>query len=631
MKKILLAVLAVFVLLVAVLGIAVATFDINKHRGQIEAALTKETGHAVKLGGDLHIGLSLKGLTLSAEDVAFGNPPWASRPNLASIKKFDLNVGLFPLLSHQVDIKGLAIEDADILLESAASNRHNWDMKPAAAANTAPPEQATANATPTSPSQPVSINIGNLTIKNSVIAMRSEDGKTTVFKADDFTLGHENTGMGVHFDGSMNDLPVKLVVTTNGDPLTSKAARPVDVDLTFANYHVTAHGHVNPGKQQASFDTYELASGDTKISGKLDAAWDGARPAVQGSIASERINPADLQMAGAKNESAEPAKTTTPQQANALPHIFSDAPLPLAALKSADAHVDFAIGALPAGSVELQNIKGELVINNGHLFLSPLTMALGAGTIIGQINLDASKIPAQLSTSFTVNDVDLSDVIKAGGAEAFLSGKMKADINLTSSGNSLHDLASNLSGPVQLISAGGDVLSRASDALSAGLANILAPGTGNQNEGMNCMVARFIAHNGVLRGNGILIDTAAATAQGFGDIDLRSESLNLDFRTKTKLVNAGGLLPALHIGGTIANPSIGADANSVIQNVGQLLMNGGAVQDTVPDVVTQAGQNACAYALDHPSASAAPAANQGGVVQGLAGKAGSMLKGLFGK
>jgi hypothetical protein len=254
-------------------------------------------------------------------------------------------------------------------------------------------------------------------------------------------------------------------------------------------------------------------------------------------------------------------------------------------------------------------------------------MALGAGTIGGQVNLDASGSPARLGTTLKVADVDLTDLIKMGGAEAFLSGKVKADVNLSSSGNSPHDLASNLNGPITLISAGGDVISTASDKLSAGLAEILAPGVGGKNEGMNCLVARFIASGGVVKGNGILIDTMAATAAGYGDIDLRSETLNLNFHAKSKLINVGGLVPPLHIGGTLTSPDTSVDAKSVVQNVGQMLL-GGEVADGVPDVATQQGQNACAYALDHPSASAP--ASKGGVVQDLAGKAGQQLKNLPG-
>jgi AsmA family protein len=619
-------ILTVFVLLcavaAAVIGIAVATFDINKHRGEIEAALGKAIGRDVKLGGDIHIGLSGEGLTLSIKDAAFGNPPWASRPHLASIGLFNLKIGLLSLLAHRVDISGFAIENADILLETS-KDHHNWDMQ-IADAKPESAEPAAKNA-----ESPVAINLANLSIKNSRIAVRGEDGKITVFKADTVTLGSEGAGIGLHFAGSLNGLPVKLAVLTSSQSLMEKTVRPVTIDLVFANYRLVAGGKIDLSGQKADFTQYDLASGASKISGHLFASWGGARPSLQGTITSDRLVPDDFKLGGAEDAaeaSPHPAAAKAPQR------VFSDAPLALDSLRAADADLNLSLASMPAGSVELQNVKGKLSVSNGRLQLSPLTMGLGAGSITVRASLDAGVSPAHFSGTVTVSDVDLSDLIQLWGVEAFLSGRVKGDINLAGSGNSPHELASGLNGTINIIGAGGDVVSSAAGQISAGLAEILAPGTGNKNENMNCLVARFIAHEGVIRGNGILIDTMAATAAGYGDIDLRSETLNLAFHAKPKLIDiVGGLIPPLHIGGTLSKPSVSADANAVMQNVGQLLTSG-SFNDTVPDLLTQQGQNACAYTLDH-RATAAPQQpeNLGGVVQGLAGKAQSLIKGLLGQ
>lgn len=621
MKKILIALLALIVLAVAGCAIILSGFDINKHRGAIEEALSKQTGHSVKFAGDLHIGLSLKGLTLSIKDVSVGNPSWASRSDLAHIKSFDLKVGLLPLLTHKIDINGLAVEDADILLETKDATHHNWDMPSAIQSEAAPKADVTKSGAP------VALDIAGLSIKNSRVGLLSADGKLTVLKVDDLKLGREGSGIGLHADGSFGDLPIKLVLLTNADSFLSQAPRPVDMDLEFANYHVAAKGVVDPGNAKADFETYEFMAGGSKLNGRLAAAWGGVRPVLQGTMTSEHLAPADFKMGSASIEVAEQAKAKA-EAANPPQRLFSNAPLGLEALKSADAAFDVAIAALEVGSVEAHDVKTKLVIKNGRLSLLPLDMKLGAGTIAGQINLDAGSSPARFGSTFAVNDVDLSDLIKAAGMEAFLTGKVKMDANFASSGDSLHELASNLTGPLMLIGAGGDVISTAQDKIAAGLMDILSPG-GAKNSSMNCLVTRFIAQNGMVKGNGILVDTAAATAAGYGDIDLRSETLNLDFHTKPKLVNLGGLLPAVHIGGTLLKPEIGADGRGMVNNVGALL-TGGAVNDPVPDVVTQQGQNACAYTLDHPSA-AKPGASQGGVVQDVAGKAGTLLKGLFGQ
>lgn len=628
MKKVLIALLAFVVLTVAALAAMLATFDVNKHRADIQAALSQQTGRSVKLAGDIHVGLSLDGVNLTVNDVSFGNPPWASREQMATIKKFSLGVGLMPLLSHKVDITGLTIEDADILVEVQNDYRRNWDSYQAGEATPAPKvDKKNPNQPPEAP-LPIDISLTNVKIKNSTVGYMGPDRTITSFRADELTLGGEKGGLALHFMGSLNDQPVKLDVLSDAQSPFAQAQRPLDINLVFGVLSVTAKGKVDPAGKKAEFTQYVLSAGSSKIEGRLQADWGGARPVLRGLAAAENIDPADF----AKPPAADSAAQTTAagKATGAAPaRVFSTDALPFGALKSVDALMDVMIAKIPAGSVDVRDLKAKVQLSAGRLAIAPMTMAIGKGAVTGQVNADAGVSPAKAAVSLAVNDVDISDLIKAWGAEAFLSGKVKADVNLAASGESMHDLASNLNGTIVLIGAGGDVISTASSKISAGLTELLSPGTG-KSEAVNCMVARFIAQGGVVKGNGILIDTGAATAAGYGDIDLRSESINLDFHAKPKMVNVGGLLPPVHIGGTLAQPAVAADAKSVIQNVGSLL-TGGTVADGVPDLQTQQGQNACVYTLDHPSASASSAAPQGGVVQDVAGKASTLIKGLFGK
>ena len=206
-------------------------------------------------------------------------------------------------------------------------------------------------------------------------------------------------------------------------PLTSRAARPIAVDLSFADYHLTAQGKADLGGSRANFDSYEISSGSTKISGSMAAAWDAVRPALQGTLTSDKLVLDDLKLADTTGSSgAAPGSRPAPQR------LFSDAPLDFDALKSADMNLDVAIKSLPAGSVELHDIQGKLVVNNGHLLLAPVAMGLGAGSIKGQINLDASGSPARLGMTFSIADVDLGDLIKVWGLQAFLTGKVNATL-----------------------------------------------------------------------------------------------------------------------------------------------------------------------------------------------------------
>ena len=132
MKKVLIVLAGLVVLVIAALGIAILTFDINTYRPQITDVLGKQMGRAVTLGGPLKLDLSWHGVALSVQDAAIANPSWASRPVMAGIGRFQLGLALMPLFSHQISVTDLQIENADILLESASGDRHNWVIQPAA-------------------------------------------------------------------------------------------------------------------------------------------------------------------------------------------------------------------------------------------------------------------------------------------------------------------------------------------------------------------------------------------------------------------------------------------------------------------------------------------------------------------
>ena len=176
MKKLLLIVGGLLGLIVLVLAIAVMTFNIDAHRDQITQVLAKETGRTVTLGGPLKLSLAADGVVLGIRDAAIGNPPWASRPQMAGIGTFNLGIALLPLLSHELVITSLSIEDADILLESKGPD-HNWDMAVAAKGASSQPV-----ATTSASGAKVSIKVDKLSIKHSQVSLRSDNGPVDRFR-----------------------------------------------------------------------------------------------------------------------------------------------------------------------------------------------------------------------------------------------------------------------------------------------------------------------------------------------------------------------------------------------------------------------------------------------------------------
>ena len=94
-KKILVIFGVIILGLVAASLIILFSYDYNKFKPYIAQAAKEATGRELKLAGDLKLQLGFTP-ALVIENISFQNAPWGSRPEMARVKRFELEVALFP-------------------------------------------------------------------------------------------------------------------------------------------------------------------------------------------------------------------------------------------------------------------------------------------------------------------------------------------------------------------------------------------------------------------------------------------------------------------------------------------------------------------------------------------------------
>ena len=160
--------LVVVVVAVGVTGYALlASFDVEQYRGLIQAEVKKATGRDLTLDGPVDLRVSLTP-AITAERVSFSNAEWGSRPNMATVDRFEIEVALMPLLSSQVQVKRLVLVEPDILVETDAEGRSNLDFGPAA------PEEAPPEGEPAKRELPaeLQISVDSISIENGRLTYR---------------------------------------------------------------------------------------------------------------------------------------------------------------------------------------------------------------------------------------------------------------------------------------------------------------------------------------------------------------------------------------------------------------------------------------------------------------------------
>ncbi len=139
-RRVAIVVVAIVILVpVAAVTIFVASFNPNRYKPQIIAAVERVTHRQLTIAGPLHMRLSLVP-TISASGIVLANPPGFPDADMTTLKRVEARVALLPLLSRHIDIIKLVLVDPAITLEYDAAGRPNWLLNPPRQTPTAAPK-----------------------------------------------------------------------------------------------------------------------------------------------------------------------------------------------------------------------------------------------------------------------------------------------------------------------------------------------------------------------------------------------------------------------------------------------------------------------------------------------------------
>jgi uncharacterized protein involved in outer membrane biogenesis len=206
------AIAVVLVVAAVVTVIAIVTsMDFSQYKGLIEAKAKEATGRELAIRGELKVVVGLSP-ALAVSDVTFANAPGGTRPQMLTARRFEAQIDLLPLLFGDLRVRRLVLLDPDILLETDARGRGNWEFDTPASGTAHAPEPAP---TPTdSKGRPLSLpQVNAVEIRNARLVYR--DGRTNesqtvlltraLLKADSDTAP-----LQIDIEGVANDIKLQL-------------------------------------------------------------------------------------------------------------------------------------------------------------------------------------------------------------------------------------------------------------------------------------------------------------------------------------------------------------------------------------------------------------------------------------
>ncbi len=604
------------VILLAVAGVAifVATFDPNSHKAQIIAAVQAATGRELTIGGRIGLSLSLRP-TLEVSDVALGNPPGFSRPQMATLQHLELRLALIPLLSKQIRVDQLLLRKPDILLETNAKGQSNWEFGPIASPGVGSPGAPPPLLPPRSSSpgngaaaSPPRIALSSVQIEGGTLAMRDATGRTTALALNRLTAQEAAPGALLHLtmDATYNGAPVGLTADTG--PLAGlmgvpDAPWPVKLAVTAAGAKLSVDGTVaqpatgrglaitlgadvpdlaalsplagatlpplktiavqlkladTDGGNRIAISDLKLTLPNADLAGSLSVHRD-ARPQVTANLSSKQIDVDALTRALSAGAPVGPGKPAAPAARSG--RVIPDSRLPFEALRLADADVQLGLGDLRTGGQDYTSVRLHAVAKDGQLTLDPLTVEAPGGQVDVKATVDANPAAPPVTLTLRAPGLALQPLFKALGKPGDASGTLELRADLRGAGDTPQAIAASLSGPIGAAVAKGEVDSALLGGLMATLLQKpelaqLANKTGMS--ALNCFALRLDVNGGIGTLRALRLDSSTLGMTGSGTLNFGTEGLDLHLRPTAGLAGTNITAPMV-ITGTFADPSVHPD------------------------------------------------------------------------
>lgn len=572
---------AIIVLIVAVYVILTTT-NLDSLKPQITKAAREATGRELTLGGDIRLKIGWTPV-LAVESVSFQNASWGSQPEMAKIKRFEVEVALIPLLSRSIEVKRLILVEPDILVETDSSGKSNLEFEtPKKGISEKPKEGAPVK----KEMKPTALAVDELRITKGKVTYRDgRSGKTLVVALESLTAAAPGLDKPVtlKLNGAYNGEPFEAAgtlgplaaLTDDGKPwpihLTGNAygakltldgtirdvrsQRGIDLVFAMKGADLATLGKVSgkplplkgpfdlsgrvtdPAPKAYTLSNLKVTLGNSDVSGTVEARLSGQRPMVTAALSSQTLDIRSVLPERESSSSAKAGGTPSKEPARAGPkreRMFPDDPLPLDALGLVDAAVTLQAGQLLLPKMALSNLSAKIHLKDGHLEIHPVKTLFADGKLDARLDLQAQGKIAALGVIMKVDQLDLGRIAKEVQGREVIQGRLDADIQVKGRGSSVAGVMGSLDGTSVMVMQNGKVDNATIDLLAGDIGSGLIKLMGlssqeSQYTDVQCFVSGFTIKGGRADTTALVIDSDRMSVIGEGEIDLKTERLSLAF------------------------------------------------------------------------------------------------------
>ena len=567
-----LAVLGVIVLAVVVL---VLLWDWNWFKRPIERYVEARTHRSFHIDGNLDVDLG-RTTVVRADGVRFGNAGWSKAPEMASARRIEAGIRVWPLLRRDVIVPDIRLSKPELRLEKGPKGAGNWDFLPK--------DQA--------PSK-WDMRFQRLWIKDGRLQFLDPAAKTDI-DVDVDSLAQDKAGaappIAVKGDGHWKG---------NRFTLRGRAESPLDLRDTDSPYRIDAHAQAGATRAHARgtlldplrlrdfdlalalsgknledlypllglalpptppyaldgrltrdidgkrttwhYDRFSGKVGDSDLAGSASVTTGGARPYLRGDLVSRKLDFDDLAgfVGGAPDtgggESTNPELAALAAQRAASPRLLPDTPYNLEKLRAMDADVRLKAARIDAPKLPLDDMDAHLKLEGGLLRLDPLNFGVAGGDIRSTIRMDARESPIRTRADIGARGLNLGKLLPDSKLAQDAIGKVGGDVRLAGTGNSIATMLGTSDGTAVVGMGKGRISNLVMELAGLDIAEALKfLIEGDRQIPIRCAFGDFKVADGLMTANALAFDTTDTIIVGQGTISLKDEALQLRLRPRPK-------------------------------------------------------------------------------------------------
>ncbi|HHA2011798.1 outer membrane assembly protein AsmA [Enterobacter quasimori] len=428
MRRVLTTLMILLVVLVAGLSALVLLVNPNDFRAYMVRQVEARSGYELKLDGPLrwHVWPQLSILSGRMSLTA----PGASQP-LVSADNMRLDVALFPLFSHQLQVDQVMLKGAVIQLTPQTEAVRKADAPVAPRENTLPDEPSDTG---------WSFDIGNLKVADSVLVFQHEGDEQVTVRNINLRMEQDANHIAtVEFSGRVNRDQRDLNLSMNANVNASDYPHLLTADVQQLNWQLTGADLPTAGitgqgtlqavwheeNKQLELNSLNLQANDSTLKGQASVSL-AEKPKWVFDLQFDKLNLENL-LPPQPNAAADGdvAQTGQSQAAKPRPVISSNLDQPnYNGLRGFTADILLKANSVRWRGIDFTDVSSQMFNHNGLLVISELSGKMGAGHISLPGTLDVRKDVASAEFQPRLENIEIGAILKAFNYPIDLTGQL---------------------------------------------------------------------------------------------------------------------------------------------------------------------------------------------------------------